>query len=318
MLDTLKPLTKHTGSRFNPILGCVHIYTTGHGSRAQVGNGRYTVDVPCELPSMTVDLDRLVAAVNACPGTPTLHVDGDRVAVKAGRVRARLQLSTTPYPVATPDPTTDHPLADIGPLLTTLYPFAATDASRPWSTAICLSGDYAYATNNVCVARAPLPVPVGSPVNIPSTVVEAVTERGLITSVGYTDGAVTFYYGDGSWVRTLLIAGEWPTQVIDEMLAAVPDAWDTANADLGPLMVTAVKLSDERLPCVEFGAATMQLVDGSFVVDDLTGVPDSGRIAARIGALVFGIATHVQWHTPGQDRHAFRAGDLVGVFGGTK
>lgn len=318
-LETLKALAGHAGGQFLPILGALYVYPTEAGNRAQVGNGRYTVDVPTTLPPMTVSATRLAAAAAACGRMPDLAVGASQVTVKAGRVRARLNLDPTAYPVSTPDPRNTVAIPGVGKVLEQLARFAATDASRPWATSVCLSGDHAYATNNVVVARHPLAAPVDRAVNIPMTAVEAVVERGDVVDVGLTDNAVTFYYADDSWVRTQLIAGTWPTAVVDGYVDKLDEGvWETVNQSLVDMLQTANRMCDDRNPIVEFNGHGLALVDKSFEADELEPVPGNGRVSAKMAALVFGVADRVQWHTPKQDAHAFRAGELIGVIGGTK
>jgi hypothetical protein len=316
---TFKNLTKHTGGTFAPILGDVYIYTTPDGSRAQVSNGRYWVDAPCgDAPAMTVNAERLAAVLAACTTPPTVNVTETGVTLKAGKVRARVALTAGLYPKTDPDPPSDIPLGSVLPILQTLQPFAATDASRPWSTCVCLSGSYAYATNNVCVARYPLPHPVETPVNVPSTVIDAVSERGEVANIGYSGSSVTFYYTDGSWVRTLLVGGEWPTATVDGMLSGVGQDWQTVHPELANMLTTAAKMADDKHPCVKFHDGGFSLADDTFSVVDVGPVPDSGAVAAKMAAAVFAVAADVQWHTPRQDAHAFRCGSLVGVFAGVR
>jgi hypothetical protein len=316
---TFRNLTKHTGGTFAPILGDVHIYHTEGGSRAQVSNGRYWVDAPCgTAPEMTVNAERLAAVLTACQGEPTVSVTETGVVVKDGKVRARLAQASGVYPKMQPDPPDDTALPEIMPILKALQPFAATDASRPWSMCVCLSGGYAYATNNVCVARHPLPHPVTTAVNIPSTVIDAVSERGEIQTIGYSGASVTFYYTDGSWVRTLLVSGEWPTKTVDGMLDDMADQWQQVHPDLSSMLTTAAKMANDKYPCVRFHDDGFSLTDDTFTVSEMAPVPEGGAVAAKMAATVFNIATHVQWHTPRQDAHAFLCGELTGVFAGVR
>ena len=314
-----KRFAAHAGGSFMPVLGDVHVYATPLGNRAQIGNGRYWVDTPCELPVMTVNAERLSASLLACKGTPKVTVTGDAVSVTSGRVRAKMQVSSNEYPLAAADPPSTQQLPGVVDVLVALEPFVATDASRAWATSVCLSGAFAYATNNAVVVRCPLAVSIEPPVNIPVSVIQAAKERGDVVAFGHTDRSVTFHYADGSWVRTLLIAGDWPTKAIDGLVGGLPaDGWLPVHEDLEQMLLTANKLSPERNPVVQFGAAGLSLVDGSFEVDGLEPLPEAGRVSAKMAALVFSGATHVQWHTPKQDVHAFRCENYVGVLGGQK
>lgn len=316
----LKDVAQHCGGTFVSALACVHVYNNEAGQRrVQAGNGRYCVDAPCDLEPLTVDAGRLLAALSACRADPTITVTEKTVTVKAGKVRARLPLDPTPYPLTKPVAVGGQHIADVDMVLKLLEPFAAEDASRPWATSICLNGAFAYATNNVALVRHPLTVPVLAPVNIPGTVVPAVVQRGAVVDIGCDGNSVTFYYADGSWVNTGLITGEWPTHVVDALVGSlVEDAWEPVHESLSAMLTTAAKISTEKHPVVELHPDGISLTDGSFDAEDLGVLPASGRVGAKMAALALGVAEHVQWHTPRQDVHAFRAGSLVGVLGGTK
>jgi hypothetical protein len=316
--ELFKELAQHATGTYAPALANVHVYTTPQGNRAQVSNGRYWVDSPVDAPAMTVNIDRLVAALQACESGAALVVESGHLRVRGGRARARIPLPEVEFPLGPPDPPGDTPLPWVVEVLAALEPFAATDASRPWAMSVCLKGGYAYATNNVVVARYPLPTPVTGCLNIPTTVVAAIRQRGPIRTVGYGERSVTFYYEDGSWVRTLLIEGDWPTGVVDGMLDGLPGAWITPHKDLGRMLATAAKMADDRLPTVRFDGHGLQLTDESFAVEDLGPVPETGNVAARMAALVFNLADRVQWHTPSPNLHAFAVGDLVGVLAGVR
>lgn len=318
-IETLKQLANHAGGTFLPIMANVHIYASPTGNRAQVGNGRYWVDVPTNLPAMTVNAERLAAAASACGQMPSITVGASQVSVTSGRVRARIGVEASPYNRVDPDPRNTVAVPGVGAILLALAKFSATDASRPWATSICLCGDYAYSTNNVIVARHPLPATVARSVNIPSLAVDAVVERGEVIDVGHTDNAVTFYYADDSWVKTLLIAGEWPTKTVDNYIAGMEQGiWENVNPSLGDMLSTAAKLCDERNPIVQFEKDGIALLDKTFEADDLGPLPEDGRVSAKMANLVFNVATEVQWHNPKRDAHGFRAGKLTGVLAGTK
>lgn len=310
---TLQALAKHTGGPLLPVYCNVFV----RDGRAQVGNGRYTLDVPCDAPNMLTNADRLAAALNSCRGADTtLEVTPVEVRVRSGRIRARLPLSGDVYPVATPDPETS-PFDGVADAMRAVAPFAAEDASRPWATAVCLSGRWAYATNNVCVARHPLPIHFDTPVNVPSVVVNSLSERGRVRGIGYSENSVTFYYPDGSWLRTLLIAGEWPADRVNAMLEAVPvDEWLELHPELSSYVNTAAKLAEDRLPTILLKGTGIALSDDTFTADDLGPLPDGGALGARMASLVLKVATHIQWHTPVRDRHAFKHGDLTGLMAG--
>lgn len=318
--ETLKYVCDHSGHPMNPMLGNLLVYTDEHGhQRAQAQNGRFTVDVPTDLPSMLVNADRAVAVWSACKTEPQVKLTATTLSVAAGNLKARIGLQDpNQYPRVTKDTEHAHTAASLADVLKVLQPFVATDAARPWATAVCLGTQFAYATNNVVLVRIPF-FGLDRPVNLPGSSIDAILERPIF-SVSEGTGSLTFNGEDGSWVKTQLVDGDWPTAVVDGLITGIDkeSAWLDVNDDLEPMLRVASKLADARHPVVCFKGTHLMLEDESLVADNVGPIPDEGRVNANMAALVFEYATQVQWHTPKQNVHAFRAGKLVGVFGGQR
>lgn len=312
---TLKAVTTHVGVPLNPTLGLMHVY----GGRLQVNNGRYTVDVPTDLPDMTVNADRFTAAWAAC-NDPVAGCTDTHCVVKERRVRARIALANAEgYPLAVANAPTAHTAPGIAAMLTSIEKYVATDASRPWAMSMCVHNGFIYATNNVVLVRVPFVAELPGSFNLPSSVFDAISERGEPSAIGVDGFSCTFHYGDTSWVRTTLIAGEWPVGTVDGLLAGVgANQWLPVNPELALMLETAAKLSDARHPIVEFDGNGIRSIDGSFEAIDLEPVPTTGRVNAVMAALALRDADEVQWHSPRQDVHAFRRGELYGVLAGTR
>lgn len=319
-LKDLKYVCEHAGGGLLPALAQIHVYDDEQGQRrAQVGNGRYTVDVPTDLPVCTVNADRIIAAWTACKGEAEATCSDANLLVKAGRVRARIPLADPGvYPRTGPTAKTNHTAPGVARLLARLQPFVATDASKPWATSICLKDGFAYATNNVVLCRVPFPTVLPATVNLPSSVFDAIIAKGEPVDMGASEDSVTFYFEDGVWIKTGLIAGDWPTGVVDKLVGSLPDDWATPHPELGAMLTTASKMADARHPVVQFNGHGLKLVDDAFEADELDPVPEAGKVNARMAALVFAHATAVQWHQPRQDAHAFQVDDITGVFGGQR
>jgi hypothetical protein len=318
-IEKVKQVAAHAAGRLMPALANVIIYQTANGNRAQAGDGRYWIDGPTDMPCMQVNAEKFLVSLNACNTEPNVSIGEHYITMSAGRIRTRLKRCDDEYPRVGPVPVADFHHSQLTEVLTKLIPYVATDASRPWATSICFSGDHAYATNNVVIARVPLTSHVPIPVNIPGGVVDAILKVGEITAVGINANSVTFYYGDGTWIRSGLIDGTWPTATADKLLDGNElHDWQPVHAEVGTLIATAEKVSAEKLPVIQFLEDGFKLVDEMFEANDLPVLPDTGRCIASVAALVLGRAKQVAWHTPKTDVHSFRDGDLVGVFGGSR
>lgn len=109
--------------------------------------------------------------------------------------------------------------------LQVLAPFIGNDASRPWSNGVLLRGQSAYATNNVTLVQywvgAGLPVEA----NIPAAAVEELLRVGRApNALQAADASVTFHYEDGRWIRTQLLATDWPNvePILDKPAKLIP------------------------------------------------------------------------------------------------
>lgn len=101
----------------------------------------------------------------------------------------------------------------------TLDPFVGNDASRPWTNGILLEGQSAYATNNTCIVQYWLGTPFPRTINIPRAAVREVLRVGEAPTCAQVDqGSITFHYTDGRWIRSQLLATEWPMERINHML----------------------------------------------------------------------------------------------------
>ena len=317
-LKTLKYLCDHVGTLL-PAFQKLHVYDDEYGERrAQVNNGRYTVDVPCSMPICTVDAAKLASAWGVCDGDPTFRVTDASLLVVGLARRSRLGLSEgADYPRTIPTPKTSHTAPGVATLIERLRPFVATDSSKVWANGICLHNGFAYATNNVILCRIPFPTVLPETVIVPSACFDAVVARGEPIDMGVTADSVTFYFEEDVWVKTQLIASSWPTHVVDNHVKDLTETgWSTPHELLAGVLDAAVKLADMRIPVVEFREGGLKLLDETFEADDLS-LPATGRLNARMAALVFEHATAVQWHFK-PDVHAFKADDVIGLFGGQR
>ena len=89
--------------------------------------------------------------------------------------------------------------------------FIGSDASRPWSTGVLLSGQSAFATNNICIVEYWMQSAFPRVVNLPRAAVqEMIRLDEAPTHAQVSENSITFHYSDGRWVRSQLYSSEWP------------------------------------------------------------------------------------------------------------
>lgn len=209
MKDTLHLVRGSVSTKdFVPVLQCFHFYN----GRVQGQNGRIAIDAPFPaIGDFTVPAERFLKAVDACDGAPTVTLtDGGKLSVKKGKFRAVLPLGAhSSFPLAVKDGDILATGGGFLPMLRKLRPFISDDASRPWSNGILLRDGYAYATNNVIMARVPFAWDFGD-INLPVYAVDELLRIGEEpTTLLLKPEAITFELGD-AWLRAQLLAGEWP------------------------------------------------------------------------------------------------------------
>ena len=139
--------------------------------------------------------------------------NGGKVSVRSGKFRALVQQTTNPFPDLPPEGEyTSLAGAEFMQTLSTLLPYTAEDASRPWSNGVLFVGDKAYATNNVVLVQAATGVVFPNVVNIPKqTLREMLRLRVVPVGVQVADRTITFHYEGDRWLRSnLLECSAWP------------------------------------------------------------------------------------------------------------
>lgn len=268
-----------------PVLTHFHIYE----GRVQGGNGRIAIDAPCpELAGFdcTVPAERFLKAVDACDGEPKLKLtDGGKLTISKGKFRATLPLADhTAFPKVAPPPQITSFLDGIKlpPLLPTLrrlFPFIGEDASRAWSCGVYLNGGYAWATNNVCLAR----VPIRQFQNfvLPVFAIDELLRIGQEpVSIEAYENYVIFYFSGNWWMRCQKLEGAWPD------VAAFMPAEPTAHAWPAKQLAEAVRkvlpfCPDPKYPVVQTGPDGVGTLEGE--MSALVGYDDlpAGRFRAE-------------------------------------
>lgn len=101
-----------------------------------------------------------------------------------------------------------------------LLPIVSEDASRPWAMGLLVDRGAYTATNNIVILQVwdghQLPT-----FNCPRFAVAEVCRIGEDpTGLQIDSNSVTFHYADGRWLRTQLLASEWPADKMNAILSS--------------------------------------------------------------------------------------------------
>lgn len=177
-------------------------------------------DIACKPKAET-----LVRAINNCSDTVALSMTpGGRLSIRSGSFKAFVDCIDGEAPHAEPEG--DHMDIDGEALLKALkavQPFVGDDASRPWTNGVLLRGQSAFATNNVSLAEYWIGVEFPITVNLPRAAVKEIVRIGEAPiRAQIAQNSFTLHYANGRWIRTQLLATDWPdlAKVLD--VASVP------------------------------------------------------------------------------------------------
>jgi hypothetical protein len=246
--------------------------------RIQGSNSRIAIDAPLpagfESMAVAIPADRFIKAIDLCTSEPTLHVEDQRLRLRAGAFTVKFPtLSPADYPHAEPDPDdwqTDEPLL---PVLRTLRPFIASDAQQVWPTGVWFDdkSGFGYATNNVTLLRCPCSLTVGTgiSINLPLTAIDEMLRFGVEPSAfGVRDNSITFHYPAGQWIKSQLLAVAWPVETLQRLYAGTEQAYAKLPA-VPELLAPAVEsvlpfCPNPKFPVVQFEPTSVSTEDGEY------------------------------------------------------
>lgn len=269
--------------------------------RIQGCDGVLIIDTPCpELdPTLhaSVSAAFFLGAVEACTDKPELSLDSEKLTVQCGQFKARIPLSkTTDFPRA--DLNTEGQLVELTapllPLFSKLYKFINT-GSRNWLKGVLFKSGYAWATNNIVLARIPYELP---DTLIPIKVIDELLRIG-IEPIGVEIGAswVTFFLPDETWLRCQIPVGDWP-DIVNFMPKKQPKngvdstALGAAVAQLLPLSL----LNDQQVICTNSTGVSTARNGAAFAEVQFKGLPET-RWTADIFKTVLDVSQFVDLST---------------------
>lgn len=262
MLNTLRLVRGAVAKKdLVPTLTHFHVYD----GRIQGGNSRLSIDCACTEFNgfnFTVPAERFLKAADACEGEPNLKItDSGKLSVSKKRFKALLPLEDhEKYPLnENPNNYKNINSKSLIKALRMLQPFIGDDATRHWTNGIWINKGFAYATNNVVLAR--VEVEVQDSFILPAYAVEELLRiHKMPSGIQVTEQAAYFAYDDGTWIQTQLITGQWPESVADMIIP-------TDNATVLPKEFTDA--ITKILPfCPEKDFPRLCLNDGMVATDD--------------------------------------------------
>ena len=177
-------------------------------------NGTIALCAPIGLQiDCTPKAEPMLKAIAACDDAVqmTMLANG-KLNIKSGGFKVSVDTLTGPTVHVEPEGET-YPIngeAFLGGL-ERVQPFISDDASRPWSCGVLVKAGSMYATNNASIVQywfgAVFPVDCVVP---RMAIKELLRIKKAPTHISAAKNSMTFHYADGCWLRTQLLALEWP------------------------------------------------------------------------------------------------------------
>jgi DNA polymerase III sliding clamp (beta) subunit (PCNA family) len=177
-------------------------------------NGVVGLCTPIDIDlDVTPNAKQLTKAVQACEETIQIHVTAKgKLSIRSGKFKALVDcLDNTQYPEILPSGEYVKSNFKLIPIFKMLKTFVSEDATRNWSRGILLKGRYAYATNNIVLARCDLGVEFPKAVNIPKIAIDQLIRIGEEAEyLQIDDNRVSFLYEENKWLSCQTYSNEWP------------------------------------------------------------------------------------------------------------
>ena len=204
-------------------------------SEIRATNGKLTAGYPCETGvDFLVPGEEFEKILDRLPGDITIKPVENGIRLRSGLFSGTIKtlpLEQWSYPGV------DHAIwqpipAGLIDVMTALRPFISDNATQAWATCIALERGWAYATNNIALAGAPLP---GADLMamLPVWAVDFVLSRAKgLHSWAWSENYVAFQWDNSAWMRSVLVVGQFP----EKAAALVREAGNAA---------TTTKVTDE-------------------------------------------------------------------------
>lgn len=260
-------------------------------------------------------LGQLIAALSKCGEQVSIVQLGTSLSIRSDRLKANVEcIDPATVPPIGPD---DAAVAVDARLLRSLVlaaTLAADSSPRVVMASVWLTSLYAYGTNGHVAYRCEHGLELPGSVVIPKAAIKALVSSGKeVTHLGASASSLTFWFSDGSWLRSQLYSDKWPESTILEMFSnrtvptALPEHFYAAIEAVAPF---------SKDNCVRFDASGIRSHDDPALGAkyDVSDLPVSSWNPAYL-LLMEDIAEVVDFYSS-KDRLYFSGANVEGIICG--
>lgn len=278
-------------------------------------NGIASFEAPSGLEkteSFAVNEHKLSTAVSACSFAEStkVRVLSDFLVLKADKLTIRvrkLDASAVFHArIVRPPVEARQAAGSLQTALRAVAPFVSSDASRPWSTSVLLKDKFAWATNNLSIARSPLDVPFTA--TIPAAVVPLLCMLPKIDWFAEQD-KLLMVGCSGQYVLSFPSSqGDWPD--VKKFFAKFPKTLPDLDEDLLSAAKTVEKFADRFVTLNDTGIeGKSATIESEYEIAVKKG---KGTYSARLLSLILTYATKADF-SPYPEPIYFTGENIEGV-----
>jgi hypothetical protein len=208
------------------------------------------------------------AAANANDIPAFTKTAGGKLSVRAGKLKSLIECAFVNTEIPRPEGI-DYEIDGEAFIkcLRTLEPFIGLNKAHTWTNGILLTGNNAYATNNVTMVRYSTNFDIKKRIVLPIDFVRGLIAVKMIPiKIRYCDKSITVFYDEHVWVKGRLLEDGFPKANIDNYFKSQSEL-QTINADFIEGLIKIKPFIDDSFNSVTFTATGMQTFDGSTTID---------------------------------------------------
>lgn len=249
------------------------------GGRVVGYNGYLALSAPIDLDiDAKPKADLFYKALDACGDSIAISLtEAKRIHIRSGKFTAFVPCIDKEVYEASPQGVIYDCPPGLAGSFKRMMPFISEDASRPWAMGLLVDRGCLTATNNIVIMQEwnghVLPT-----FNCPRFAVAEVARIGRDpVSIQVSPDSVTFHYDDGSWMRTQILASEWPADKLNEIMSQPATPLDLPGDFFDGLNKIAPFVSEGHHNGIYFrdgGLATAGAGSQEGAVMEIEGIPD--------------------------------------------
>lgn len=237
---------------------------------------------------------KIIEALSKCgPNISFTQLDDNRLSVKSDKFKAIIPcIYPTLLNIAIPDPPVCSITDAFKEGLSIVGTLANENAQTIHLASILMNGQSLIATNGKVVIEYWHGISLPPNISLPKALVEPLNCKKKLAQFGYSQSSVTFYFEDGSWIRSQLYNETWPDMSI--VLDRKANAWPV-TADFWKGLEAVAGFTDTGF--VYFDAGVLRSHDNAIqgASYEVAGLPKGPAFSAKYLAMIRPYAESVDW-----------------------